>query len=88
MPMMRKPVIRRGMNSRSVPVNSAPVPLKVLGVGILALSSLACPAVGAAQLIGQSLSTVSPAQEMRQGATLFQQGGFAQAAVHWMTAAR
>ena len=88
MPMMRKPVIRPGMNRRSVPVNSTPVPLKVLGVGILALSSLACPAVGAAQLIGQSLSTVSPAQEMRQGATLFQQGGFAQAAVHWMTAAR
>ena len=90
MPMMRKPVIRRDMNRGSAPVHSAPASLRALGMGVLLVSSLACPAVEAAQdlLIGQSLSTVSPAQEMRQGATLFQQGGFAQAAVHWMTAAR
>lgn len=95
MPMKRKNIIRRGMNKGTVAGDSTGMQrlsasLKLAGGGMLALSWLANPTLGAAEdfLLGQSLSAVSPAQEMKQGATLFQQGGFAQAAVHWMTAAR
>lgn len=55
-----------------------------LGLGILALGWTAGPGFGAPL----TPSSTSPAQEMREGRARFEQGGFAQAALHWMTAAR
>lgn len=55
-----------------------------LGFGLLTVSWAAVPAFGGLL----SSSAPSPAQEMREGRARFEQGGFAQAAIHWMTAAR
>ena len=95
MPTMRNIVIRRGMKrghglaDPSVMAALA-TPLTILGVGMLALGVLAWPAWGTAGelLGGLGGASVTPAQEMRQGTTQFQQGAFAQAAAHWMNAAR
>jgi CHAT domain-containing protein len=93
--MERKNVIYRGMNRGSAPhhscfARSRSLSMALLGGGILALISLGDPSVGTAGdfVIGQGPPTASAAQEMKQGAARFQQGDFAQAAVHWMTAAR
>jgi CHAT domain-containing protein/tetratricopeptide (TPR) repeat protein len=93
--MERKNVIYRGMNRGSAPdhsclARSRSLSVALLGGGILALISLGHPSVGTAGdfVIGQGPPTASAAQEMKQGAARFQQGDFAQAAVHWMTAAR
>ena len=95
MPMKKMSKIRGGMNRRPMHVGGAAlrresVKLGLVAGGVLALTSLTSVAfVGAEEsLLGQSLSAVSPVQEMNRGAELFQQGGYAQAATHWMTAAR
>ena len=95
MPTMRNIVTRRGMKrSHGAADATSPrtlsSPLTMLGLGVLALSSFAWPASGSAlELLGGSAaSSMTPAQEMRQGTTQFQQGAFAQAAAHWMNAAR
>jgi hypothetical protein len=49
---------------------------------------LACERGGIGIVGGSGASSISPSQEMRQGTTQFQQGAFAQAAAHWMNAAR
>ncbi len=60
--------------------------LKTLGfgLGVIAAGLMAWPVLGSPILS----SSPSPAHEMQQGRAQFQQGGFAQAAMHWMTAAR
>lgn len=90
MPMKHKNVTRGGVNGGKTPVAPSlrkflATPLKTigLGMGIFTLSWAAWPAFGTVLT-----STTSPAQEMREGRVRFEQGGFAQAAVHWMTAAR
>ena len=95
MPTMRNMVIRRGMKRARGPAAASvrpalATPLTILGVGMLALGGLAWPAWGTAGelLGGLGGASVTPAQEMRQGTTQFQQGAFAQAAAHWMNAAR
>ena len=95
MPTMRNMVIRRGMKRRQGAADpcltrARTLPLAIFGVGVLALTGFAWPASGmAVELLGGfGASSISPAQEMRQGTTQFQQGAFAQAAVHWMNAAR
>ncbi|MGC3976248.1 MAG: CHAT domain-containing protein [Nitrospira sp.] len=95
MPTMRNMVTRRGMKRSHGAVDSAgprtlSSPLTILSLGVLALSSVTWPASGMAlELLGSSgTSSITPAQEMRQGTTQFQQGAFAQAAGHWMNAAR
>ena len=64
--------------------NVLATPLKTLrlGFGLLIVSWAAVPAFGT--MLNSSAS--SPAQEMREGRARFEQGGFAQAAIHWMTA--
>ena len=61
-------------------------PLKTLGLGVgfLTVSWAAVPAFGTVL----SSPASSPTQEMQEGRARFEQGGFAQAAIHWMTAAR
>ena len=95
MPTMRNMVTRRGMKRSHGATGSAgprtlSSPLTILSLGVLALSSFTWPASGMALelLGGSSTSSITPAQEMRQGTTQFQQGAFAQAATHWMNAAR
>ena len=95
MPTMRNIAIRPGM--KRSPGSGDPAaprtlssPLTILSLGVLAVSGLVWPVSGTAlELLGGSgASSVTPAQEMRQGTTQFQQGAFAQAAAHWMNAAR
>ena len=95
MPTKRNMITRRGMKrSHGVPDPAGPrtlsSPLTILSLGVLALSSFTWPASGLAlELLGGSgASSITPAQEMQQGATQFQQGAFARAAAHWMNAAR
>ena len=95
MPTKRNMVIRRGMKrshgaADPLLTRARALPLTMLGLGMLAFSGLAWPASGLAlELFGGSgASSISPSQEMRQGTTQFQQGAFAQAAAHWMNAAR
>ena len=95
MPTKRNMVTRRGMKRRHGSAGPSATralssPLTMLGVGVLALSGLAWPASGIAMELfgGSGASSISPSQEMRQGTTQFQQGAFAQAAAHWMNAAR
>lgn len=69
-----------------------PLTLKIVlwGAGFLALNWLVWPHVGAADEMqpDRNPSIASPEQEMQRGKSRFQQGSFAQAAVHWMDAAR
>lgn len=90
MPMKHKNVTQGGAKSRGDSMGpwlkGLPTPLRTIGVGmgVLALSWTAATAFGTVL----TPSTPSPAQEMREGRARFEQGGFAQAAVHWMAAAR
>lgn len=94
MPTMRNILIRRGMKRR----HGSPGPLgspartwslTILSLGVVALGGFTWPASGTAlELLGGVGASMTPAQEMRQGTTQFQQGAFGQAAAHWMNAAR
>ena len=94
MPRKRTMLTRRGMKRSHGAANPArsrtrSLPLTILSLGALALGGFAWPANGAAlELLGGSGASMTPAQEMRQGTAQFQQGAFAQAATHWMNAAR
>lgn len=95
MPTKRNIVTRRGMKRSHGTAGAAgprtlSSPLTLLSIGVFALSGLTWPASGTAlELLGGSgASSITPAQEMRQGTAQFQQGAFAQAAAHWMNAAR
>ena len=90
MPMMRKNVVCGALNGGMMPaslclrlVRSLPLMALGWGVGMLALTGLVWPAFAEPM----SSSMTSSAQEMHEGRARFQQGGFAQAARHWMTAA-
>ncbi|HMV58620.1 MAG TPA: hypothetical protein PK063_08325, partial [Nitrospira sp.] len=83
MPTMRNMVTRRGMKRSHGAAGSAgprtlSSPLTILSLGVMALSSFTWPASGMALelLGGSSTSSITPAQEMRQGTTQFQQGAF------------
>ena len=94
MPTKRNMVTRRGMKrSPGIADPAGPrttsSPLTMLSLGVLVFSGLAWPANGMAlELLSGAGASIAPAQEMRQGTTQFQQGAFAQAAAHWMNAAR
>ncbi len=94
MPTMRNILIRRGMKRRHGspgPLGSLvrSSPLTILSLGVLAFGGFGWPTSGMAlELLGGSGTSMTPAQEMRQGTTQFQQRAFGQAAAHWMNAAR
>ena len=95
MPMKSKNKIRGGMDRRrmsawTATLRSAHASLGLAAGGLLVMASVASVTlVGAEDLpLLRGGSAISPAQEMKQGAELFQQGSYAQAATHWIAAAQ
>ena len=79
--------VKSGNNSRYLdPRRNLAFPLRhvCLGMAVLALIAMFQPAVGAPL----ASSKTSAVQEMREGRDKFEEASFAQAAMHWMTAAR
>ena len=71
-----------GAGRRTIPVTS--LRNICLGLGIFTLIGTIAPALADSP----ASSATTAIQEMREGREKFEQGGFGQAAVHWMTAAR
>ncbi len=94
MPTKRTILTRRGMKRSHRAADPAgprarSSSVTLFSLGVLALCGFAWPAQGMAlESLGGSGSSIASAAEMRQGATQFQQGAFAQAAANWMNAAR